>query len=87
MNIYVGNLSFDTRESDLEHLFAAYGNVESSHVIMDRITNRSKGFGFVEMGNDSEAKQAITELNGTNLQDRVIKVNEAKPRESRPNRY
>lgn len=87
MNIYVGNLSFDTRDSDLEHLFASYGNVESTHVIVDRDTNRSKGFGFVEMGNDSEAKQAINELNGTSLQDRVIKVNEAKPRENRPNRY
>lgn len=84
MRIYAGNLSFDTRDGDLEQAFAAYGRVSSCQVIMDRETNRSKGFGFVEMPNDDEAKNAIEALNGTELQRRSIKVNEAKPRESRP---
>lgn len=86
MNIFVGNLSYDTRDSDLENLFAGFGAVESCRIIMDRDTRRSKGFGFVEMGNDSEAETAIAELDGTSLHDRTIKVNEAKPRESRPRR-
>jgi RNA recognition motif-containing protein len=87
MNIYVGNLSYNTRDADLERLFATYGTVDSSRVVVDRDTNRSKGFGFVEMGNSSEANRAISELNGTDLQERTIKVNEAKPKESRPSRY
>lgn len=86
MKIYVGNLSYDTRDSDIEQLFASYGRVDSSQVIMDRDTNRSKGFGFVEMSNQSEATKAIAELNGTNLHERTIKVSEAKPRENRSNR-
>jgi cold-inducible RNA-binding protein len=86
MKIYVGNLSYSTRDADLEKLFASYGSVVSASVIMDRDTNRSKGFGFVEMENQADAKTAIAELDGTNLQDRTIKVNEAKPRESRPPR-
>jgi len=86
MNIYVGNLSYNTRDADLERLFATYGTVDSSRVVVDRDTNRSKGFGFVEMGNSSEANRAISELDGTDLQERTIKVNEAKPRESRPPR-
>ena len=86
MKIYVGNLSYNTRDADLEQLFASYGTVVSASVIMDRDTNRSKGFGFVEMENQADGKAAIAELDGTNLQDRTIKVNEAKPRESRPPR-
>ncbi|HPO14791.1 MAG TPA: RNA-binding protein [Candidatus Hydrogenedentes bacterium] len=86
MNIFVGNLSYDTRDSDLENLFAGFGTVESCRVIMDRDTRRSKGFGFVEMENASEAETAIAELDGTSLHDRTIKVNEAKPRENRPRR-
>jgi RNA recognition motif-containing protein len=87
MNIYVGNLSYNTRDNDLEQAFAMYGRVDSARVVMDRDTNRSKGFGFVEMANDSEAQRAINELNGSDLQGRTLKVNEAKPRESRPSRY
>jgi RNA recognition motif-containing protein len=87
MNIYVGNLSYNTRDNDLEQAFSMYGRVDSARVVMDRDTNRSKGFGFVEMANDSEAQRAINELNGSDLQGRTLKVNEAKPRESRPSRY
>jgi RNA recognition motif-containing protein len=86
MKIYVGNLSYNTRDADLEQVFGAFGAVESARVVMDRDTNRSKGFGFVEMENAAEAKQAISALDGTDLQERTIKVNEAKPRESRPPR-
>ena len=87
MNIYVGNLSYDTRDGDLEGLFSSFGAVDSARVIMDRDTNRSKGFGFVEMANQSDAEKAVAELNGTDFQGRTIKVNEARPRESRPRRY
>lgn len=84
MKIYVGNLSYSTRDADLERLFSTYGEVESARVIMDRDTNRSKGFGFVEMMNQGEAEAAINALNGTNFQERTINVNEARPREDRP---
>lgn len=87
MNIYVGNLSYSTRDNDLEDIFSAYGRVDSARVVMDRETNRSKGFGFVEMANASEAEKAISELNGAEVQGRTLKVNEARPRESRPSRY
>ena len=84
MNIYVGNLSYSTTEDDLRTAFATYGEVNSSAVIKDRETGRSKGFGFVEMANDEEAKEAMNGLNGSELQGRQIKVNEARPREERP---
>jgi len=84
MKIYVGNLSYSTRDADLERLFSSYGEVESARVIMDRDTNRSKGFGFVEMMNQGEAEAAINALNGTNFMERTINVNEARPREDRP---
>ncbi len=87
MNIYVGNLSYDVHDGDLEELFAAFGRVDSARVIMDRETNRSKGFGFVEMENQADGEKAIAELDGTDQQGRTIKVNEARPREKRPNRY
>ena len=83
MNIYVGNLSFDTKESDLREAFEAYGKVESAKVIEDSYSGRSRGFGFVEMPDQKEAQNAIAALNGKSLQGRDIKVNEAKPRNDR----
>lgn len=85
MNIYVGNLSWSTSDSDLSALFSQYGQVSSAHVIEDRETGRSRGFGFVEM-DDEGARQAIQSLNGADYQGRNLKVNEAQPRESRPSR-
>ena len=79
-NIYVGNLSFNTDSDDLERLFAAYGQVERAQVITDRDTGRSRGFGFVEMASDDEAKAAIDELNGSNVDGRDLTVNVAKER-------
>ena len=87
MNIYVGNISYQMRDNDLEDLFAPYGEVTSARVIMDRETNRSKGFGFVEMANKEDGEKAIEELNNNELDGRNIKVNEARPREPRPSRY
>ena len=81
--LYVGNLTYDVKESDLEALFAPFGSVQSAQVIVDRDTNRSKGFGFVEMGSDSEAQAAIQALNGKDHGGRNLTVNEAKPREER----
>ncbi len=85
MNIYVGNLAYGIREEELRSVFENHGAVDSVKVIMDRDTGRSKGFAFVEMPNDAEAKAAIEQLNGVELQDRSITVNEAKPRETRSN--
>ncbi len=82
MNIYVGNLSFNTTSQDLEDLFGQYGSVESAAIINDRETGRSRGFGFVEMENAAGAK-AIEELDGKDLGGRNLKINEARPRESR----
>jgi RNA recognition motif-containing protein len=79
-NIYVGNLTFGTTSDDLERLFAAYGEVERAQVITDRDTGRSRGFGFVEMASNDEAKTAIDELNGTNVDGRDLTVNVAKER-------
>ncbi len=81
--LYVGNLGYDVSSSDLEALLSPHGTVESAEVIMDRDTGRSKGFGFVEMGSDSEAQAAISALNGQEQGGRDLKVNEAKPREPR----
>ena len=72
--LYVGNLSYDTTDSTLEQMFAAHGTVQSAQVIMDRDTGRSKGFGFVEMGNDQEAQAAITALNGKEVGGRTLTV-------------
>jgi RNA recognition motif-containing protein len=80
--LYVGGLPYSTSDGQLSELFSAHGTVDSARVITDRMTGRSKGFGFVEMSSQSEAEQAIEALNGTNLEGRSIKVNEAKPRES-----
>src|ERR1700694_992849 len=81
--LYVGNLSYETTDSDLSKLFEAHGTVESAQVIMDRDTNRSKGFGFVEMKSDQEAQAAIAALNGKEMNGRALTVNEARPREDR----
>jgi len=84
--LYVGNLSYETTDSDLDKLFAAHGTVQSAQVIMDRETGRSKGFGFVEMLNNSEADKAMKALNGTRLKDQLIKLSQAKPPSKRPMR-
>ena len=85
-NVYVGNLSFDTTEEGLRSLFEQHGTVESAKIITDRDTGRSRGFGFVEM-DTAGADAAIGALNGTNLDGRDLRVNEAKPREPRNNRW
>ena len=82
--LYVGNLSYNIRDEDLQQAFAQYGGVSSAKVMMDRDTGRSKGFGFVEMGSDAEAQAAINGMNGQALDGRAIVVNEARPREERP---
>ncbi len=87
MNIYVGNMSYNTTEGELEELFGEFGAVSSARVITDRYTGRAKGFGFVEMENQSEAEEAIRQLNEKEVGGRNLRVNEAKPREDRPPRY
>jgi cold-inducible RNA-binding protein len=82
--LYVGNLTYNVNESDLEAMFAAFGSVQSAQIIVDRDTNRSKGFGFVEMGSEAEAQAAIKGLDGQDHDGRRLTVNEAKPREPRP---
>ncbi len=86
MNIYVGNLSYRMNDSDLEKVFAKFGEVKSAKVIMDRETGRSKGFGFVEMMTELAGNEAIESLNGSEIEGRSLRVNEAKPREERPRR-
>ena len=83
MNIYVGNLPFDATEADLRSLFADYGSVTSASVITDRDTGRSRGFGFVEVGDQAAGRKAVTELDGSNLNGRSLTVNEARPRNER----
>ncbi|MDH4229017.1 MAG: RNA-binding protein [Nitrospirota bacterium] len=83
MNLFVGNLSFDTSDQDLREAFSAYGQVSSAAVIMDRDSGRSRGFGFVEMPSDAEARAAIEGLNDKELHGRRVSVNEARPRASR----
>ncbi len=85
MNIYVSNLSFNVQDEDLREFFAEYGEVSSAKVIMDKFTNRSRGFGFVEMPDNVAAQKAIQELDGATVEGRAIKVSEAKPREERSN--
>ncbi|RMH53074.1 MAG: RNA-binding protein [Zetaproteobacteria bacterium] len=86
MNIYVGNLPYSVNESELHELFAEFGDVSSAHVISDRETGRSRGFGFVEMHNAEDGRRAIEALDGSDLNGRNLRVNEAKPREERPRR-
>ena len=84
--LFVGNLSFDTMESDLQDLFSKVGNVTSCDLITDKFTGKSRGFAFVEMGSDEDAQKAIAEVNGKDIDGRALKVNEARPREDRPRR-
>lgn len=84
MNIYVANLSYDVSDQDLNELFSAFGNVTSAKVINDRDTGRSRGFAFVEMSGKDEALNAISNLNNSNFQGKVISVSEARPRTDRP---
>ena len=81
MNIYVGNLSWNMTDEDLKNLFTPYGSVTSAKILTDKMSGRSKGFGFVEMPNDREALTAIDELNGSTLGGRSLTVNEAKARD------
>jgi cold-inducible RNA-binding protein len=81
--LYVGNLTYNVKESDLEALFGQFGTVQSAQIIVDRDTNRSKGFGFVEMDTDAQAQAAIEGLNARDYDGRNLTVNEAKPREAR----
>jgi len=84
MNIYVGNLPYSISDADLRETFAQYGDVDQVNLITDKFTGDSKGFGFVEMGNNSQADAAIKALNGTDMKGRNITVNQAKPKSDRP---
>jgi RNA recognition motif-containing protein len=81
--LFVGGLPFSTTDGQLEEIFSAHGTVESSRVISDKLTGRSRGFGFVEMASSDEAQKAITALNGSQLEGRTLTVNEARPQENR----
>ena len=83
MKLYVGNLSFQTSQEDLEKVFSEVGTVESTNLIEDRETGRSRGFAFIEMSSEEEGQNAITKLNGKEISGRELIVNEAKPRENR----
>lgn len=85
MNIYVSNLSFNVQDEDLREFFEEYGEVSSAKVITDKFTNKSRGFGFVEMPDDAAAQKAIQELDGAHVEGRAITVTVAKPREERSN--
>jgi RNA recognition motif-containing protein len=84
MNIYVANIPFKATESDLKELFEQHGEVSSAKIVMDKLTNRSRGFGFVEMTDSAAAKQAINALNGYNFQGKELNVNEARPKTDSP---
>ncbi|WBL37180.1 RNA-binding protein [Tepidiforma flava] len=84
MKLYIGNLSYETTDADLQAAFAAHGEVRSAQVVTDRETGRSRGFGFVEMDDRGQAEAAISALNGSQLRGRTLIVNEARPREDRP---
>ncbi len=86
MNIYVANIPWKASEEQLKELFGQYGEVTSAKIIMDKVTQRSRGFGFVEMGDDNSGRNAINELNGRDFQGKSLVVNEARPREERPAR-
>ena len=81
MNIYVGNLSWGLKDQDLANLFTPFGEVASAKIVMDKFTQRSKGFGFVEMPNDEQAQAAIAQLNGSEIEGRNLVVNESRPKE------
>ena len=82
MNIYVGNLSWNLKDQDVANLFSPFGEVTSAKIVMDKFTQRSKGFGFVEMPNDEQAQAAIAQLNGTEVDGRNLVVNESRPKEA-----
>ncbi len=84
MNIYVANINWKTKNESLEALFAQYGEVSSAHIITDRETGRSRGFGFVEMPDDEQARKAVEAVNGAEFEGKTLTVNEARPREERP---
>jgi len=84
MNIYVANVNYKTTDDELRELFEEFGEVTSARIINDKFTGQSRGFGFVEMADDNEAKQAINELNGNEFMGKQLVVNEARPREDRP---
>lgn len=86
MNIYVSNLSFDVQNDDLQYLFEEFGRVSSARIISDKVTKRSRGFGFVEMPDEEDGAEAIKRLNGKYFKDRVISVNAAKEKEERETR-
>jgi len=86
MNIYVGNLAHDVTQDDLHQAFAGHGEVASANIISDKFTGQSRGFGFVEMPKEEEARAAIAALNGTDLKGRTLNVNEARPRTDKPRR-
>ena len=86
MNIYVGNLSYGLTEDELRSVFAEFGEVSSASIITDKYSGRSKGFGFVEMPTQAEAEEAIRSLDGKSVKGRNLKVNQARPREERPQR-
>jgi RNA recognition motif-containing protein len=84
MNIYVANIPFKAKDDDLRELFEQYGEVTSAIIIIDKMTQRSRGFGFVEMKNDAEAREAIQSLNGHDFMEKTLVVNEARPRTENP---
>jgi len=86
LNLYVGNLPYSMNDQDLNELFSQIGDVQSARVMSDRETGRSRGFGFVEMANEDDGREAIEKLNGTDFDGRALVVNEARPREERPRR-
>ncbi|CAI9677821.1 RNA-binding protein [Elizabethkingia anophelis] len=86
MNIFISNINYSVKESQLEELFASYGAIQSAKIIMDRETGRSRGFGFVEMLNNDEANTAIESLNGALFQGKNLNVSEARPKEEKPRR-
>jgi cold-inducible RNA-binding protein len=87
MKLYVGNLSFESTENDLQDLFEQHGTVNEVRLMMDRMTGKSRGFAFVTMNDDAQAKTAMSALNGHELNGRALTVNEARPREERPRPY
>ncbi|RXK88418.1 RNA-binding protein [Chlorobaculum sp. 24CR] len=86
MNIYIGNLPYGVTDGDLRDKFSEFGQVHSANIITDKFSGRSKGFGFVDMPNEGEAREAIDAMNDKDFKGRTIKVNEARPREQRPPR-
>ncbi len=86
MNIYVGNLAYTVTESELQEAFSGFGEISSVRLVSDKFSGKSKGFGFIEMPNNSEAEAAINALNESSFKERDIKVSQAKPREERPQR-